>query len=463
MPQNSHNTPYPKISSLDLRPSEKRTETSLENPSSWLINSAGGGSHTLAGTNIGPLSSLEITTHFACLHLKSTVISSIPCNLYKTRKSGGKDIATGNPLHEVLSLEPNDEMTTFQRQSAHYISSALWGDASDFIDRNRAGWVTGLWPIVPTRIKKIRVGDYENQVYPLDDSIEPGDIAYKITTRGKPIQYVPKEKILYIPGLFSFNGLVGKSSVDIQRLRLGIAKALDFFEANYFGRGFQNSLIAEVSQDDGSIFLPNDKREEIGKYLQSMYSGWKNSHGMMVAEGGIKIKPLETRLDHTMIDELSLSSAYDICGFHGVPPPLVGLLDRATFNNIEELNRFFWGYAINPWIVNDTKSLNARALTPAQRRAGYIVGYDVEQTILKANPVEMALINESMFDRGALSQNELRESRGLNPIENGDKYYVPLNFREVGKEPFEKPNNQTRFELIESPLKKHAMRKIENG
>ena len=46
-----------------------------------------------------------------------------------------------------------------------------------------------------------------------------------------------------------------------------------------------------------------------------------------------------------------------------------------------------------------------------------------------------------LWNIGALSQNDIRRRENMNPIEDGDKYYVPLNFQPID-EPLNTQNNE---------------------
>jgi HK97 family phage portal protein len=411
----------------------------LENPKDWLRDVNGGRVHTLAGTNVSDVNQLDISVNFACISLIAEIMASLRPTLYRERKSGGKDVATDNPLYDVLYLKPNKENTAYTHRNVSTTHLALFGNRFDQIVRDGRGRIRELWPIVPIedRIKKLRNPDTM-------------DIQYRVRVNGRD-EILPADEILHVPG-FSKTGFLGQSNASLQRLRLGISKALDEYEARFFGQGFMPSMVGEYGGSTGAAFIKNPVQHAKVEKLKEDYAGLAKAHGIMIAEGGIKIKPIENRLDWSMLDQRQQAAAIAICGMWRVPPSLVGILYWATFSNITHLDLQFGKYCIHPWVRREEDSLNCWLLTDAQRRAGYKIEYPVEE-IYRTDIETLSKALKEQWDRGVISSDEWREKLGRNPKSKfGEQYYVPMNYVPEGT-PIE-PKESTEREMNVIPLKR---------
>jgi len=154
----------------------------------------------------------------------------------------------------------------------------------------------------------------------------------------------------------------------------------------------------------------------------------------------MKAREFANRLDWAMLDERQRDTKNAICGFWGVPPTLVGILERATFNNIEHLDLQFRTYCMEPWVTREEDSLNKTLLTQYQRSQGYKIEFSIED----AFRTDTKTLYESLtseWDRGIISSNEWRQKTGRNPKENGDTYYVPVNYAPEETQTIEEDDN----------------------
>jgi phage portal protein BeeE len=118
-----------------------------------------------------------------------------------------------------------------------------------------------------------------------------------------------------------------------------------------------------------------------------------------------------------------------------VPPHLVGDLERATFNNVEQQDQDFTLNVIMPYASAYEAAMERDLLTDEDRRAGTIIRFNLD-SILRADfksrqeGLQMQRVN------GVLSADEWREIEGKNPLEGdngGDEYWRPGNMLVAGE------------------------------
>ena len=414
-----------------------------------LLASSGGGfgaTRTRSGAYIGPDASLKIGAHAACLRLLAKTMSMIPCNVRRRRKSGGSDIATQYPLHNVLTLRANKELLMTQWQTSRVYNRGLWGNSVDVIDRDSLGRVVALWPAMWPNVSISR-WDGLGELTQYDD-MGPGDLAYTITTTWPAWSQKtwPASRILHIQDATCINGVIGLAPTDMLKRTLGVALALRMFEEDFYGDGIRPSMIGTLSSPVGS-----EKIKEMIKDFVDSYGGWKSGGGLLIPNFPVDLKPVDFKLDYASLSEGERSVVQEICGFHGIPPTLIGHAGEeygSTYSNAYQFAQQFLTYAILPMAKNDENHFNADLLTPEQRRL-YFCEYDYTP-LKQMDPEMMSKWIRELFFTGAIQPDEIRAMNSMNPLDDGkgQDTYIQSSMIKIGEEP----------EEIEEPQKPAGLR-----
>jgi HK97 family phage portal protein len=131
-----------------------------------------------------------------------------------------------------------------------------------------------------------------------------------------------------------------------------------------------------------------------------------------------------------------------IAGAFGVPPHLVGDLERATFNNVEQQDADFTSNVVQPVATAFEAAMERDLLTEEDYRSGIIIRFNLD-SILRADFKSRQEGSRIQREGGMLSANEWREREGMNPIpkdKGGDDYIRPANMTVAGEQQ-EEPNN----------------------
>ena len=110
---------------------------------------------------------------------------------------------------------------------------------------------------------------------------------------------------------------------------------------------------------------------------------------------------------------------------YGVPQPFLGSLREATLANVETLERIFWRTTMIPEITFLQDRITHDAI-PKLGFRGITASFDLEKIDVLTEQEEPRLKRETEYlDRGVLSVNEVRISRGLPPVAGGDDRDAP--------------------------------------
>ena len=123
-----------------------------------------------------------------------------------------------------------------------------------------------------------------------------------------------------------------------------------------------------------------------------------------------------------------------------MPLHKIGLLDRATFSNIEHQAIEFVTDTLQPWLTRLEQAFNRHLFTRIERE-DYYIEHLIDGQLrgdIKTRYESYAIA----FQNGWLSTNEIRKFENMNPVEDGDKYYVPLNMQTTDKPAQDRPENK---------------------
>jgi len=120
----------------------------------------------------------------------------------------------------------------------------------------------------------------------------------------------------------------------------------------------------------------------------------------------------------------------DIARIFRVQPHKIGMLDKATFSNIEQQGIDFVTDTMMPWFRRWEQAIYRDLLTPAQRKS-FFAEFLIDG-LLRGDTAARGEFYAKQYMLGAISPNEIRAMENRNPIDGGDTYYRQLNMEPIG-------------------------------
>ena len=362
-----------------------------------------------SGKAVTERSAMQMTAVYSCVRILAEAIAGLPLHLYRYTEDGGKEKATDHPLYLLLHDEPNPEMSSFVFRETLMTHLLLWGNAYAQIIRNGKGEVVALYPLMPNKMTVDR--DEKGQLY-YSYTRSEGEAP---TMKGSTVVLHP-EDVLHVPGL-GFDGLVGYSPIAMAKNAIGLAIATEEYGAKWFANGAAPSGVLE---HPGTIKDPSRVREA----WQSQFGGSSNSGKIAVLEEGMKYTPITIAPEQAQFLETRKFQINEIARIFGVPPHMVGDLEKSSFSNIEQQSLEFVKYTLDPWVVRWEQSITRRLLSPDEKRT-YYVKFNLEG-LLRGD--YQSRMNGYAIGRqnGWMSANDIRELENLDriPAEDGGDLYL---------------------------------------
>lgn len=383
----------------------KPKASTLDKPDQWLIDAICAGLTSATGVQVTPLKAMGVSTVFACVNRISSSLSSVPLKIY--RRDGDKiEEAVDHPLYPYLHDAPNDEMSIVDFIRTVETNRSLRNNAYVLIMRNGLGEQV-LYPVAHT------------DIVPRRDS--GGALVYDVlgTT-------YPKDRIIHLRGM-SFNGIQGVDTVGTARDVIGLAVALQDNAARFFGNGSRPGAVLEHPAS-----LSKEAAARLAESFDAAHSG-KKAYSTAVLEEGLKyIVDRQSNIDSQMIESRNKQDIA-ICQLFSMPPHKVGLLDKATFSNIEQQSIEYVVDCLMP-IARTYEAAFAQRLLSFEERKTLYFKFQLDG-LLRGDLASRYLAYATARQWGWLSVNEIRGLEERNPVKDGDIYLQPSNMQEAGSDP----------------------------
>jgi HK97 family phage portal protein len=384
--------------------------STLATPSRWVEDYFRGGGASRSGVNVTEDTAMRVTAYLAAIKIISETIASLPLNVYQ-EKGDKKERAPNHPLYEVLHYQANPEMTAYTFRETLQGHILNWGNGYAYIDRNGAGAVTALWPLMPNRTRP--------------DRDKNGNLIYwTLLPKTNEPRKLDAFDVLHIPG-FGFDGIVGYNPVKLAQEAIGLSLAAEEFGATFFSNGATPSGVIEYPAALSDEALKRYKEEVQGKY-----SGLGVKHKLMILEEGLKYHQVTIPPDAAQFLETRKFQIAEIARLFRVPLHKLAEMDKATFSNIEHQSIEFVVDTIRPWLVRWEQKIRMQLTSKLDRRNGIYAEFNVEG-LLRGDTKSRYEAYAVAIDKGWMNANEVRKKENDNPYEGGDYYRVQLNTAKV--------------------------------
>src|SRR5690554_6582079 len=112
---------------------------------------------SVTGATVTDESALSLTAYYRGVKLIAETIAGLPMHVYR-KAEDGTSVPDETPETAYLWLRPNPEMTR-QTVWEHVIADEVRGNGYLWVDSNRNGQPTALWPIDRRRVRPGRTRD----------------------------------------------------------------------------------------------------------------------------------------------------------------------------------------------------------------------------------------------------------------------------------------------------------------
>lgn len=380
----------------------------------------------LSRQNVDIRNSLAVTTDYTAAYAKiweshgsvQTVVNflgrnigSLGIHLFERAGETDRQRVTDHPLAKMLS-RPHPRVTRYSFFDTLVRDTAIFERYLAVKAKLADGTTRGLIRIPPTMFTPVG-GDW---LYPEAFEIKG--------TKGRKI--IPAEDTFHILG-YSPDGNIGGVS-PIESLRSVLAE--EYEAARQRTQAFRNG-----ARVNGYIERPKDApswsreaRDRFRTGWRSQYGGGGSSdaYGTPVLEDGMKfVSATQTSRDLQYIESRKLTRE-EVASAYFIPPPMIGLLDNATFSNIKEQHKHLYQDTLGPWLQRIQQELMLQLFPDFEGTDRLYLEFNLEEK-MRGSFEDQAAQLQTATGGPYLTRNEARAILNRPRIEGGDELIIPLN------------------------------------
>lgn len=370
--------------------------------------------------DVTPESCMRSPTVQAIVTAVSRRLSVSPIKLYRKTTKDGREAKEPLPDHPIAKLlaAPNEWQTRTSYWLDATSSLVRYGKYFAFKGRGKTGPIRFLSPIPVRNVQIVQNKNFS--------------VTYKVTDETGEARDMSAGQVHYVRGP-ARDFLNGDSPVTDVALAIQMEIAAESFGAAFFQNGALPLMIFKAATGSKGFKTPEEEKKFVDDYQQAL-GGTKRFKALYLPYGVDVGDPIPVENDKAQMIESRRYQRTVIAGAFGVPPHLVGDLERATFNNVEQQDSDFTLNVVMPIAQQFESAMEADLLTDADRSSGVAIRFNLD-AILRADFKSRQEGLQIQRQNGAISPNEWREIEGRNPIstdDGGDDYIRPANMVVAG-------------------------------
>lgn len=363
----------------------------------WIVRAFG--ARTASGVTVSEYSALNLPVVYACVNRISNPIAMFPLQVFRLDSDGEAVLDRDHKLNQVLRVRPNPVMNTRDLKKTGQTHACLWGNGYQEIQRNGAGEVVGLWPLMPWATHPKKDGDRLRFVTQID---------------GQSFS-LPAENVIHVMDL-SLDGYVGLSPIQQARSAVGLAQAAEVYGEKFFANDARSGGFL---QHPGK--LSSKAKENIADAVEEK-TGLDNAHRIKVLEEGMKFIPTTIPPDDAQFLSTREFQIGEIARMYNVPLFLLQHSQPGTVwgSGMEQMVIAFIVHALEPWTTAWEAEYNLKLFSEAERAQGYFVKFNMN-SLLRGDMAARASFYQSGIGAGWLLPSEARRKEDLPAVDGIDE------------------------------------------
>lgn len=191
----------------------------------------------------------------------------------------------------------------------------------------------------------------------------------------------------------------------------------------------------------GYITRPAGAKEWSDTAYERFKRGWQNQYtgggpqagGTPILEDGMEFVPAAQTSEQLQYVAARKLTREEVAAAYFIPPPMVGLLDNATFSNIAEQHKMLYQDTLGPWLSMISEELGLQLIPDLLGDGSKIyVEFNLAEK-LRGSFEEQAKDLQASVGAPWLLRSEARARMNLPHLEGADELVVPLNVMTGGQ------------------------------
>lgn len=361
--------------------------------------------YNVSGEHVTPTTAAGEETFFAAERYLSETIAALPLHLLRSLQPRGSEKATSHWLYSRLHRKPNRKMAKYRFWRLLMNWLFYRGNFYVLIQPSAKMAPFELIPLHPDRTE------------PKVD--EAGEVYYEFRGKTGTVTKLRFGEVMHVAFLPGEDGLKGRSILSYQVNAIGRALSGSKRQARLNANDARPGIILKSKKG-----LSPQAKKNLKEDWSDMHGG-SRSGGVAVLEDDLDFDTVSMSNEDTQAVEMLQYNAESMARIARVPQHKVGLLERATFSNIEHQAIEAVQDSILPICVNIEDEICFSLLTEAEQ-ATMFAKFNLEG-LLRGDFASRQSGLQIMRQNGIIDGNDWAETENRNPFEGGDIRLVQLN------------------------------------
>ena len=349
---------------------------------------------------------------FACVDMISKKIAATPFWLYQVLNSKGDT----NEIMSHPAIDLMDRPNQFQDHEEFFkitaINLNLCGDAFWFKARNDRGEVAELWNLRPDFVEIIK--DPELFIK-----------AYKFNKTDGTSEIIMPEDIVHFRIPTPLDDYYGTSPIKSANIRIDTESYASQYQRDFF---LNNARPDGIIKANVGASLTEEQKSEIREEFERRHKGVGKNSKLAVLEGDIAYQQVSiSQREMDFIESMKFTRDDILVAFH-MPKILVSITDDVNRSTSETGMNIFLAETVDPQNKSMWRKINESLISDDFEDTLF---FEPEQQAKEDREAKRADY-ESGLKNGYLTINEVRAEENLEPVEGGDKIYLPFNMMPIG-------------------------------
>ncbi|MFJ3948988.1 phage portal protein [Streptomyces libani] len=337
-------------------------------------------------------------------------VAQLGVHVFRRMSDTDRERLTDHPLAQLLA-EPMPRMTTFRWVERLVSDLALYDNA--YAIKLRVDGQLRLLPVPPTLIRPYG----GNWIMP----------EYYETAGGRNF---PVEDVVHIHGYTPEGLTYGSSPIESLRdVLLESAESAKTRAAMWRGGARMTGVLKrpETAPEWGA-----KEKARFREMWRAFSQGGGAEGGTPILEDGMEYVPVGFNPQQAQYIEARKLTREEVSAAYFIPPPLIGILDHATYSNIKEQHAHLYQDTLGPWLVMLEQEFGAQILPDLPGdNTGVYAEFNI-QAKMRGSFEEQAAAASTATGGPWMTRNEIRARNNLPAVEGGDELIVPMNVTEGG-------------------------------
>lgn len=246
---------------------------------------------------------------------------------------------------------------------------------------------------------------------------------YEIRGKQQPIR-IDADRMFTIVGHNPDDPRSGLSPLEtLRRILAEEAAAGEYREAFWRNAATMGGVIERPA--DAPDWSPTARARFRGEW-EARFTGAGNAGKTPILEDGMTFKQASFSAQESQYLEARRLTREEVASAYHIPPPMVGILEHATYSNISEQHKHLYQDTLGPWLVMIEEEYENQLVPEFPNSERIYVEFNLGEK-LRGSFTEQTRAIQSAVGAPWLTRNEGRALQNLAPVDGGDSLVVPLN------------------------------------